>query len=73
MQLFQSAGDSWMHHREPDDEEEVSDYHLVHKAWTGISGVRSRIPDEPLVGTYGAIVRNWLEQPDNKAIPYIRR
>lgn len=39
--LHEQAG-SWMGHTEPWDELEPPPYDLVHKAWTGIAGVRRR-------------------------------
>jgi hypothetical protein len=61
--LFHRAGDRWMAHREPYELMAVSDYDAVHKAWTGMSGVRVRSPEPAVAGTYGAIVRQWLGHP----------
>jgi hypothetical protein len=60
LRLFHAAGGRWMNHREPYEEKDISDYDLTHKAWTGMSGVRARIPEPPEPGTYGATVRAWL-------------
>lgn len=63
LRLFHSAGDSWMAHREPWNTPKVSDYDAIHKAWTGMAGVRVRIPEPEVPGTYGSIVRQWLGYP----------
>lgn len=63
LQLFHTAGDHWMTYRRPDEVAKVSDYDLVHKAWTGMAGVRVRVPEPPRPGTYGQIVRRWLREP----------
>ena len=60
LSLFHAAGDRWMAHREPDETAVISDYDTVHKAWTGIGGVRARIPETPQPGNYGSVVREWL-------------
>jgi hypothetical protein len=53
-----------MTYREPGQtDKDVDDYDLVHKAWTGISGVRVRIPEPAKPGTYGGVVRRWLPRP----------
>lgn len=61
LKLFHSAGDSWMAYREPYEHTDVDNYDLIHKAWTGLSGVRPRLAEAPAPGTYGAIVRTWLK------------
>jgi len=64
LDVFREGDDRWMAYREPGEADEgVSDYDLVHKAWTGMLGVRVRNiqPAEP--GTYGGIVRRWLPHP----------
>lgn len=63
LQLFHSAGDRWMAYRAPQESAKISDYDLIHKAWTGMSGVRVRVPGAPRPGTYGGIVRRWLPRP----------
>jgi hypothetical protein len=60
LKLFHAAGDRWMAHRETYETEKVSDYYAVHKAWTGMAGVRARVPEPPMPGTYGGTVRHWL-------------
>jgi len=60
LNLFHSAGDRWMAYREPGEPAEITDYDAVHKAWTGISGVRARVPERAAPGTYGAVIRRWL-------------
>ena len=63
LQLFHAAGDRWMAYRRPHEPAEISDYDAVHKAWTGMAGVRVRVPEPAKAGTYGAIVRGWLGYP----------
>jgi hypothetical protein len=58
--LFHAAGGRWMAHRESYEEEDINEYDLIHKPWTGMSGVRARIPESPEPGTYGSAVRAWL-------------
>jgi hypothetical protein len=60
LRLFHSAGNHWMAYREPGEPSEISDYDAVHKAWTGISGVRARVAERAAPGTYGAVIRRWL-------------
>src|SRR5947207_15923583 len=60
LRLFHAAGGRWMAHREPYEEKDISEYDLIHKPWTGMSGLRPRIPESPEPGTYGAVVRSWL-------------
>lgn len=62
--IFHDGNDRWMAYREEDETDaEVDDYDAVHKAWTGILGVRVRNIEEPKPGTYGGIVRAWLPHP----------
>jgi hypothetical protein len=61
LKLFHSAGGSWIAYREPHEPATIGDYNAVHKAWTGMSGVRARLPEAAAPGTYGGIVRGWLE------------
>jgi hypothetical protein len=64
LNLFHAGGDRWMTYREPDEtDEEVDDYDAVHKAWTGILGVRVRVLEPAEPGTYGGVVRRWLPHP----------
>lgn len=63
LKLFHGAGDRWMAYREPYEGAKIDDYDAVHKAWTGISGVRARIPEPAEPGTYGGIIRAWLGYP----------
>lgn len=64
LKVFDDGNDRWMAYREPDEREEhVSDYDLVHKAWTGMIGVRSRNIEPAEPGTYGGLVRRWLPHP----------
>jgi hypothetical protein len=63
LKLFHTAGDRWMAHREPYETAKVSDYDAVHKAWTGMAGVRVRVPEPAEPGTYGGVVRQWLGYP----------
>lgn len=65
LKLFHSAGDHWMAYREPGEPAQINDYNAVHKAWTGMSGVRARIPEAAEPGTYGGVVRTWLDHPKN--------
>ena len=48
-----------MKHRESYEDAESNPYDLIHKPWTAISGVRRRIPEPELPGTYGAMFREW--------------
>ena len=63
LRLFHRAGDRWMAYREPNEPADTGDYNEIHKAWTGISAVRVRIPEPPGPGTYGHVVRTWLGYP----------
>lgn len=64
LKLFHAGGDRWMTYREPDEtDEDVDDYDAIHKAWTGILGVRARVLEPAEQGTYGGVVRRWLPQP----------
>jgi hypothetical protein len=53
LRLYHAAGVRWMAHRESYEEKQLSDYDAVHKAWTGMAGVRARIPESPEPGNYG--------------------
>ena len=62
--LFHAGGDQWMTYREQDEtEQDVETYDLVHKAWTGVLGIREREIWPPDPGTYGGVVREWLPSP----------
>lgn len=64
LRLHRAAGKRWMDHRGPGEEnKEPHAYALVHKAWTGITGVRRRIPEEPVPGTYGGMFRQLTDLP----------
>ena len=64
LNLYHGLDDSWMAYREPGETDAmVEDYDFIHKAWTGISGVRNRVIEPPEPGTYGGIVREWLPHP----------
>lgn len=64
LDVFHEGNDRWMAYREPGEtDEDVSQYDLVHKAWTGMLGVRARNIEPAEPGTYGAIVRSWLPHP----------
>ncbi len=64
LKLFHDGKDRWMaHRREGETDANLDDYDLIHKAWTGVLGVRVRQPEQPNPGTYGGIVRRWLPQP----------
>lgn len=63
LQLFHAAGDRWMAYRRPDEPAKISDYDAIHKAWTGMAGVRVRVPEPAKPGTYGETVRGWLGYP----------
>ncbi len=56
---FERAGSSWMAHRE-EDEDEVTEYDLIHKPWTAVAGLRVRSPEPLRPGTYGAAFRAAL-------------
>lgn len=64
LDLFHSGGDRWMTYREEGETDaDVDNYDLVHKAWTGVLGVRDREIWSPDPGTYGGVVRDWLPYP----------
>jgi hypothetical protein len=63
LKLFHGAGDHWMAYRQPHEAAQIEGYDLVHKAWTGMAGVRVRVPEPPKPGTYGGVVRRWLSDP----------
>ncbi len=58
LQVFHESGDEWMAYREEDQTEaDLNDYKLIHKPWTGLTGLRLRNLEEPKPGTYGDIAR----------------
>jgi hypothetical protein len=64
LNIFHDGKDRWMAYREQDEtDEDVNDYDLVHKAWTGMLGVRIRNIEPAEPGTYGGVVRSWLPHP----------
>lgn len=54
LRLFHAAGDRWMNHRESWEARRLAPYHVIHKPWTGIAGVRTREPEPVTRGSYGA-------------------
>jgi hypothetical protein len=64
LDIFHDGGDRWMAYREPGEtDDDVDAYDLVHKAWTGVLGVRPRVFEAADPGTYGGVVRRWLPAP----------
>jgi hypothetical protein len=64
LSLFHKYNDNWMMYPEPGmTAAEAGDYDLIHKAWSGIAGVRPRMWEPIDPGTYGALVRRWLPLP----------
>ncbi len=64
LSIFHDGKERWMaHRREGETDANLNDYNLIHKAWTGVLGVRVRKPQQPNPGTYGGIVRRWLPHP----------
>lgn len=63
LKLYQSAHNSWINYREPDESGAVDNYSIIHKPWTGMSGVRARTPEPATAGTYGSVVRAWMGSP----------
>ncbi|NMR31864.1 hypothetical protein [Crystallibacter degradans] len=62
--VFHGGRDRWMNYREPGEADaEVETYDFIHKAWTGVLGVRDRAIESPEPGTYGGVVRSWLPVP----------
>jgi hypothetical protein len=59
LRIYRQAGNSWMNHREPgEDADNLQGYNLIHKPWTAIAGVRRRVVEPPLEGSYGALFRS---------------
>ena len=56
LRLYHAAGDSWIAYRRS-PAENPDDYDLIHRPWTGGGGVRARIMEPPVEGTYGSIFR----------------
>ena len=63
LKLFHAAGDSWIAHREPYEKSELDEYDLMHKPWTGVGGVRVRVVEPPVEGTYGRVFRDVFGSP----------
>jgi hypothetical protein len=64
LKVFHEGKDRWMaYRREGETDTNLNDYHLIHKAWTGVLGLRVRQFEQPNPGTYGGIVRSWLPHP----------
>lgn len=61
LRLYHAAGDSWIAYRRS-PAENPDDYDLIHKPWTGGGGVRARIMEPPIKGTYGSIFRGILSR-----------
>ncbi|MCA8958754.1 MAG: hypothetical protein KDC87_21940, partial [Planctomycetes bacterium] len=57
LRVFHAAGQSFMAHRESYETGAVEPYDLIHKAWTGIAGLRTREVESPGPGTYGSVFR----------------
>jgi len=62
LKLFHAAGDSFMARREPWERDVVPAYTAIHKPWTGMAGLRVRVPEPPAPGTYGGIFRQEVGQ-----------
>ncbi|MBS9405039.1 hypothetical protein KG088_15550 [Halomonas sp. TRM85114] len=64
LDVFHAGDDSWMAYRETGEtDDDVDSYDLIHKAWTGVLGVRGRAIEPAEPGTYGGVVRSWLPAP----------
>lgn len=64
LKIFHNGNDQWMAYRaQGKTDQDVDDYDLVHKAWTGVLGVRVRNIETAEPGTYGGVVRRWLPHP----------
>jgi hypothetical protein len=61
LELFRGAGESWVAYFGPGESQDESFYDSVHKPWTGMAGVRARVMEQPVAGTYGGVVRSWLD------------
>ena len=64
LSLYEQGGRSWMNHRESHEtgDAEITDYLMIHKPWTAISGVIRR-QFEPIVpGSYGYAFQEALEK-----------
>ena len=65
LSLYEQGGHSWMNHRESHQTKggsKISDYDMIHKPWTAISGVIRR-KFEPIVpGSYGYSFQEALEK-----------
>jgi hypothetical protein len=65
LSLYEKGGHSWMnYHEEGQEDERLSDYSLIHKPWTAISGVIRR-KFEPIVpGSYGSAFQEALKKAE---------
>lgn len=64
LDIYHDGDERWMAYREPgESDSEVEAYDFIHKAWTGVLGVRPRMLEPALPGTYGGVVREWLPAP----------
>jgi hypothetical protein len=64
LEVWHDGDESWMAYREPGEKDsQVEPYDFIHKAWTGVLGVRERSIEVPAEGNYGGVVRNWLPAP----------
>ena len=62
LNLYKESGHSWMKRRESFDRKKISDYMLIHKPWTGISGVEPRQVEPMVPGSYGHAFTEALER-----------
>lgn len=64
LKAFHDSNDRWMNYRrDGETDADLNDYNLIHYPWTGVLGLRVRQVEQPKPGTYGGIVRRWLQQP----------
>ena len=54
LRLYAAAG-GWMQHRESYESAESNPYDLIHKPWTAVAGVRRRVPEARIGGSYAAV------------------
>ena len=61
LKVFHDGGNKWISNPTDDKgQSEVADYHVIHKPWTRVLGIRDRQIEQPTPGTYGGLVRRWL-------------
>lgn len=61
LKVFHDGDDRWMSYREPGEiGKKLGDYDLIHKPWSATIGIRPRVPQTVVPGSYGAVVRSWL-------------